>query len=508
MNSKIITVPTSSLDAARKAYGRIIRAAKRLGVEMNPDGMKIVWETKRELTRKVETLIKEEGEINSAGTSKYLVEVVDVELQIPNIGASSGAWRVAGIVCKVDHEEGSIAPEENEIWTEHQDVRDRFRSAKLFCDHCKVNRFRVRTIVCREVATNRLVQVGVECGQHYVRDAEKDVKALEFQEFVTNLIDVEFGEDEGACWGGARRLRALDAEDTVAMVLRVIRDDNGYVASSIENKYGDKEPNPHATWRKVLDRLTHPEPGEISEADKARYKELARTFGDIEAGRVQIELAQINCLRSEMDRVTDRMIGAYEARKLWLANQPTDADYEQAGKVLAWLAAAEVFEAPVGRDLTFEERRKLDGSEFLRSLKTAFAPGWISDKRLAFGACVTRAYDRAMAEAAKVANPPTDKAPEGRVTVEGTVISTRHVEDDFGGCWKMLVELSTRARVWCSVPGGCAGRPGETVKFTATFTRSDKDEFFSFGSRPKLFVEKPAKVKKSKAAAEQTLALI
>lgn len=463
MNPKIITVPTSSLDAVRKAYGRIIRAAKRLGVEMNPNGMKIVWETKRELTRKVETLIKEESEINSAGTRTYLVEVVDVELQIPNIGASSGAWRVAGIVCKVDHEEGSVAPEENEIWTEHQDVRDRFRSAKLFCDHCKVNRFRVRTIVCREVATNRLVQVGVECGQHYVRDAEKDVKALEFQEFVTNLIDVEFGEDEGACWGGARRLRAIDAEEAVAMVLAVIREDSGYVASSIENEWGDKEPNPAATWRKVLARLDESEP------DAVHFP---------------------------------------ESRIAWAARRPTDADYEQAGKVLAWLTAAEVFEAPVGRDLTFEERRKLAGSHFLRSLKTAFAPGWISDKRLAFGACVTRAYDRAMAEAAKVANPPTDKAPEGRVTVEGTVISTRHVENDFGGCWKMLVELSTRARVWCSVPEGCAGRPGEAVKFTATFTRSDKDEFFSFGSRPKLFVEKPAKVKKSKAAVEQTLALI
>lgn len=78
--------------------------------------------------------------------------------------------------------------------------------------------------------------------------------------------------------------------------------------------------------------------------------------------------------------------------------------------------------------------------------------GWVSNKKLPFAACVTRAYDRAMEDAKRLANPPTEPAPAGRVTVEGEIISLREQSSDYGTVWKMLVRLASGSKVWCSVP--------------------------------------------------------
>lgn len=90
--------------------------------------------------------------------------------------------------------------------------------------------------------------------------------------------------------------------------------------------------------------------------------------------------------------------------------------------------------------------------------------------------------------ATKAAEPvPTTPAPEGRVEVEGVLLGTKVVEGDFGTTVKWLVRLTTPEyaanKVWVTSMGG-ADR-GDTVRFRATFTRSDRDPHFAFGSRPK-----------------------
>lgn len=91
--------------------------------------------------------------------------------------------------------------------------------------------------------------------------------------------------------------------------------------------------------------------------------------------------------------------------------------------------------------------------------------------------------------AAKAAEPvPTTPAPEGRVEVEGVVIGQKVVETNFGSTAKWLIRLTTPGyaanKVWVSAFGGGCER-GDTVRFRATFTRSDRDPHFAFGSRPK-----------------------
>jgi hypothetical protein len=82
---------------------------------------------------------------------------------------------------------------------------------------------------------------------------------------------------------------------------------------------------------------------------------------------------------------------------------------------------------------------------------------------------------------------PKAPAPEGRVEVTGTVLGFKTVEHDFGITQKMIVRvLDTFAKVYVTVPKVASGfiDRGTVVRFTASFQRSDTDEFFAFGKRP------------------------
>jgi len=116
--------------------------------------------------------------------------------------------------------------------------------------------------------------------------------------------------------------------------------------------------------------------------------------------------------------------------------------------------------------------------------------GNLSDKQLAF----------ALKLAAEIKNPPPPEkhvpAPEGRVQVEGTIVSVREQSGDFGPTWKMIVKVETPEGgwlVWTTIPSDIASAvdwhltdrlPGRVARFTATLTRSDRDQHFAFGKRP------------------------
>lgn len=96
-------------------------------------------------------------------------------------------------------------------------------------------------------------------------------------------------------------------------------------------------------------------------------------------------------------------------------------------------------------------------------------------------------------EAARAARAAQDAeagpVPEGRMVIEGEVVSTKWQDSDFGGSLKMLVRLGNGSKVWGSVPSSLQAMEqeitrGDTVRFTATVTRSDRDESFGFFKRP------------------------
>lgn len=84
----------------------------------------------------------------------------------------------------------------------------------------------------------------------------------------------------------------------------------------------------------------------------------------------------------------------------------------------------------------------------------------------------------------KEENEQAEDAPEGRVIVTGTVISTKTEDTRYGSVFKMLVKAETGYKVWCTNPISVSINTGDKIQLTVTLTRSDKDPKFAFGSRP------------------------
>lgn len=84
----------------------------------------------------------------------------------------------------------------------------------------------------------------------------------------------------------------------------------------------------------------------------------------------------------------------------------------------------------------------------------------------------------------KEENENAEDAPEGRVVVTGTVVSTRTEDSPFGSVFKMLVKAETGYKVWCTNPINSLLNVGDKIQLTVTLTRSDKDPKFAFGKRP------------------------
>jgi hypothetical protein len=76
------------------------------------------------------------------------------------------------------------------------------------------------------------------------------------------------------------------------------------------------------------------------------------------------------------------------------------------------------------------------------------------------------------------------EVPVGRVVVEGVVLTTKWVDNDFGGSLKMLVQAEAGWKVWGTVPSAIETYKGDRVRFTATIERSDDDQTFGFYKRP------------------------
>lgn len=94
----------------------------------------------------------------------------------------------------------------------------------------------------------------------------------------------------------------------------------------------------------------------------------------------------------------------------------------------------------------------------------------------------------------QLAEAPATPSPEGKQTIEGVIVSTRIDSGPYGNVRKMQVKLDDHNKVWGTMPVSIedaiwnssddADAKGKRVSFTATFTRSDSDEHFSFYKRP------------------------
>jgi hypothetical protein len=125
--------------------------------------------------------------------------------------------------------------------------------------------------------------------------------------------------------------------------------------------------------------------------------------------------------------------------------------------------------------------------------------GKLSDKQFSFAQKLytesLEKIERARVRAQEVAQAVASgvRAPEGRVQVEGTIVSLKLVQNDFsyygGAITKALIDLGNGTRAWGTLPSSSNSEKGNKVRFTATFTVSDKDPLFAFYKRPSKWEE-------------------
>jgi hypothetical protein len=77
-----------------------------------------------------------------------------------------------------------------------------------------------------------------------------------------------------------------------------------------------------------------------------------------------------------------------------------------------------------------------------------------------------------------------------RIEITGVILSTKWVDNDFGGNLKMLFKVETEAgnyKLWSTVPNKLSDyENGQRLTLKLRVERSRDDEFFGFGKRPSL----------------------
>ena len=138
--------------------------------------------------------------------------------------------------------------------------------------------------------------------------------------------------------------------------------------------------------------------------------------------------------------------------------------------------------------------------------------GVLSEKQLALilrihGEAVTKLQNAADELANKEAAISAGvRAPQGKQSVTGTLVSIKWVTSDFGGSHKGVIDLGNGTKVWGTIPESQIAtsefvvgkgwittgiQAGDKVSFTATFEISEKDPLFSFYKRPSKWVTTP-----------------
>lgn len=204
------------------------------------------------------------------------------------------------------------------------------------------------------------------------------------------------------------------------------------------------------------------------------------------------------CLDNRFDLAAEEFQALRKAAKLNRERANRDeriAALVQENQSVAWLV---------------ENGSDVQTSEFLSDVRQKFldngrlSPGQVGAVERAKAGIERRkqwAAERAAKSAALVAA--GVRAPEGRVEVEGEIVSARVQQSDFGDNVKIVVKTDAGWACWLTLPSSLGDSlrddngnhlyslsetadavKGKRVRLTATLTRSPSDQTFAFGKRP------------------------
>lgn len=134
-----------------------------------------------------------------------------------------------------------------------------------------------------------------------------------------------------------------------------------------------------------------------------------------------------------------------------------------------------------------------DASDYMVNLQTLCRADHVTDRHVGYLCSVPAAYERTQQRdrERKVAREAAAPVATGKVTVEGTVVSVKWMESEYGAQLKMTVACDNGSRVWVTVPRALWDAVPTSddllerrVRFDATVTAAGNDPSFGFGKRP------------------------
>ena len=182
------------------------------------------------------------------------------------------------------------------------------------------------------------------------------------------------------------------------------------------------------------------------------------------------------CLENRFERATGEFHALRKQAQLDRQAQrirTAVAEFVTSNPDLAWMGDKENNGAPELPDFCFDIARKLRRY------------GELSERQVAaVRKCMAGAVKLAEMKAAQ-ADEPKVPCPEGKQTITGVIVSLKWQDSQYGSTLKMVVKDDRGFAVWSTVPASLPNSErGDRVTFTATLTRSDRDEAFGFAKRP------------------------
>ena len=158
----------------------------------------------------------------------------------------------------------------------------------------------------------------------------------------------------------------------------------------------------------------------------------------------------------------------------------------------AAIDASRTDEVAAEAEAAIEWAKTLTGSEYERNLAELAKRGDVRTRHFGLLVSLASAYRRHVEhetmrrKEAETLVP----APEGRVEIEGEILTAKRRDSEYGITIKLLVLCDGEGgkyKVWVSAPRALTDNqrePGVRVRMTATLKRSKDDASFAFGSRP------------------------
>jgi len=367
-----------------------------------------------ELRRRVEVLNRRVRKTGGPGLSLDLLREEVVAAQRDDAGAPvTERWSVLRIggevprvggwsfVARVEHHPGlgnivTRAPSVPPL----TELPGALRDASPVCDHCKAARNRKDTFVLSRDGETR--RVGRNCLADFVRDGSPE-RALRLWSLVASVESLlSEAAEEGFGSGAQRGFGTLAFLACTASAIR----ERGWVSKAAARD-GDKQPT----------------------ASLASF-------------------------------IAGRAPGGERNREYWRSLQPTEADFEEAGEVVAWI-----------EDLAGRE----DLNDYLHNLRVAVSLGCVERRHEGIVASGLPAYRREV-ERAVEARREAARAPSEHVGVVGqrydlrglTVRSVKNVGSDFGSSLLVIMEDQAGNDLKCFLRGSPGFEAGDVLGGKAT----------------------------------------